>query len=181
MTRTERAAFPRALVKDRSASVPFIPQFIPLTSDRHISKNGLDNSLRKSGGGAHNWGSTLDQEDGDYADDVQYDAEASTNITVGDALPERTKDRRESVSTSSEQNDEDKEKAIAFRAKALKDGSRESSSNMHCHLDSNEWHALTCLFHHPFILYDVADMFPSLIVDLGSIARTSVAVSTSPK
>lgn len=40
MTRTERAAFPRALFRDRSES-----------------KSGLDKSLRKSGGGNHNWGS----------------------------------------------------------------------------------------------------------------------------
>ena len=40
MTRTARAAFPRAIIKDRSES-----------------KTGLDKSLRKNGAGYHNWGS----------------------------------------------------------------------------------------------------------------------------
>jgi len=40
MTRTARAAFPRAIIKDRSES-----------------KSGLDKSLRKNGAGHHNWGS----------------------------------------------------------------------------------------------------------------------------
>jgi hypothetical protein len=40
MTRTERSAFPRAIVKDR-----------------HESKTGQDRSMRKNGGGQHNWGS----------------------------------------------------------------------------------------------------------------------------
>lgn len=44
MTRTERAAFPRALMRDRSES-----------------KSGLDKSLRKGGSGHHNWGSILDE------------------------------------------------------------------------------------------------------------------------
>ncbi|KIJ64697.1 hypothetical protein HYDPIDRAFT_175275 [Hydnomerulius pinastri MD-312] len=44
MTRTERSAFPRALVRDRSES-----------------KSGLDKSLRKGGGGHHNWGSLADE------------------------------------------------------------------------------------------------------------------------
>ena len=44
MTRTERAVFPRALMKDRSEA-----------------RNGLDSSLRKGGAGAHNWGSLEDE------------------------------------------------------------------------------------------------------------------------
>ena len=44
MTRTERAAYPRALVRDRSQS-----------------KSGLDNSIRKGGSGRHNWGSLDDE------------------------------------------------------------------------------------------------------------------------
>lgn len=43
MTRTSRAAFPRALQRDRSES-----------------KSGLDKSLRKGGSGQHNWGSIVD-------------------------------------------------------------------------------------------------------------------------
>lgn len=44
MTRTERATSPRALLKDRSEA-----------------RNGYDNSLRKGGAGAHNWGSLDDE------------------------------------------------------------------------------------------------------------------------
>lgn len=44
MTRTERAAYPRALVRDRSQS-----------------KSGLDNHIRKGGGGRHNWGSIANE------------------------------------------------------------------------------------------------------------------------
>lgn len=45
MTRTERATFPRALIRDRSES-----------------KSGLDKSLRKGGSGLYNWGSIHDEE-----------------------------------------------------------------------------------------------------------------------
>lgn len=44
MTRTERAGFPRALLRDRSES-----------------KSGLDKSVRKNGSGQHNWGSINDE------------------------------------------------------------------------------------------------------------------------
>ena len=44
MTRTARAAYPRAVIKDRSES-----------------RNGSDPSMRKAGAGHHNWGS-LDHE-----------------------------------------------------------------------------------------------------------------------
>jgi hypothetical protein len=44
MTRTERSAFPRAVIKDRSES-----------------RSGLNKALRKNGGGQHNWGSLADE------------------------------------------------------------------------------------------------------------------------
>lgn len=44
MTRTARAAYPRAVIKDRSES-----------------RNGLESSIRKSGAGHHNWGSLADE------------------------------------------------------------------------------------------------------------------------
>lgn len=44
MTRTARAAYPRAVIKDRSES-----------------RSGLDPSIRKSGAGHHNWGSLADE------------------------------------------------------------------------------------------------------------------------
>jgi len=44
MTRTARAAYPRAVIKDRSES-----------------RTGLDPSIRKSGAGPHNWGSIAEE------------------------------------------------------------------------------------------------------------------------
>jgi len=44
MTRTARATYPRAVIKDRSES-----------------RSGLDASMRKSGAGHHNWGSIADE------------------------------------------------------------------------------------------------------------------------
>jgi hypothetical protein len=44
MTRTERAVFPRAIIKDR-----------------HLNRSGLDRSLRKEGAGPHNWGRPEDE------------------------------------------------------------------------------------------------------------------------
>ncbi|KAF8816315.1 hypothetical protein BYT27DRAFT_7184153, partial [Phlegmacium glaucopus] len=44
LTRTARAAYPRAVIKDRSES-----------------RSGLDLSIRKSGAGHHNWGSLADE------------------------------------------------------------------------------------------------------------------------
>ena len=46
MTRTARAAYPRAVLKDRSES-----------------RSGLDSSIRKDGAGQHNWGSIADERD----------------------------------------------------------------------------------------------------------------------
>ena len=46
MTRTARAAYPRAVLKDRSES-----------------RSGLDPSIRKHGAGQHNWGSLADEQE----------------------------------------------------------------------------------------------------------------------
>ena len=46
MTRTARATYPRAVLKDRSES-----------------RSGLDPSIRKDGAGQHNWGSIADERD----------------------------------------------------------------------------------------------------------------------
>lgn len=64
MTRTERAMFPRAIIKDRyrvfhmSYIVYNLFLFVFFRSE---SKSGLDKSLRKAGGGPHNWGSLRDE------------------------------------------------------------------------------------------------------------------------
>ncbi|KAG9002603.1 hypothetical protein FRB90_011357 [Tulasnella sp. 427] len=124
MTRTERAAFPRAVAKDR-----------------HVSKSGMDKSLRKSGGGAHNWGSAMDAYDDaelydrgldeeELAPAVASNAQASSSSDVGSSPKDR---RRSSVSASSTEehanlNNDDKEKALAFRKRALSKGDIDLSS-----------------------------------------------------
>lgn len=73
MTRTERAAFPRAVVKDRSES-----------------KSGLDKSIRKGGAGQHNWGRLSDErdlEDAGLADEEMDFAQAQEEDKTG-SLPE---------------------------------------------------------------------------------------------
>ncbi|KAJ7914413.1 hypothetical protein B0H13DRAFT_2659205 [Mycena leptocephala] len=58
MTRTSRSASLRSVLKDRSES-----------------KTGLNNNLRKNGGGAHNWGSLENERDLEFAgiDDGQQE------------------------------------------------------------------------------------------------------------
>lgn len=60
MTRTERAIFPRAVLKDRSES-----------------RTGLDKSIRKHGAGPHNWGRLEDERDLEEAafEDEQFEEE----------------------------------------------------------------------------------------------------------
>ncbi|KAG8919487.1 hypothetical protein FRC02_001606 [Tulasnella sp. 418] len=118
MARTERAVHPRAIIKDRSES-----------------KSGMDKSMRKGGAGAHNWGSAHDQFDVEYYDEI--DAEAPKDAARGhhakvvasehdvEDAEESPKGRRSSVSTTSTGavsniTDEEREKALAFRTKALK-------------------------------------------------------------
>lgn len=66
MTRTERAAYPRAINRDRSES-----------------RTGLDSSLRKRGAGGHNWGSLDDEQflEASAMDDESLELEAEeTNV-----------------------------------------------------------------------------------------------------
>lgn len=49
MTRTARAAYPRAVLRDRSES-----------------RSGLDTSVRKDGAGQHNWGSIANERQLEY-------------------------------------------------------------------------------------------------------------------
>lgn len=67
MTRTARASYPRAVVKDRSAN-----------------RSGVDNyNMRKDGGGQHNWGKLTDERDLEFAamDDNELAPEESTQAT----------------------------------------------------------------------------------------------------
>lgn len=70
MTRTERAAYPRALNRDRSES-----------------RTGLDPSIRKGGAGNHNWGSLADEgrlEAGAYDDEDMELAQEEMESNLGD-------------------------------------------------------------------------------------------------
>ncbi|KAL0579194.1 hypothetical protein V5O48_002816 [Marasmius crinis-equi] len=98
MTRTERSAFPRAINRDRS-----------------LSKSGMEKSLRKDGGGAHNWGRLEDEMDLEYAamdDDIREDDEGSSDAADKAAL----------ASPSSSMTEEEIEAAKQFRKHAFKKG-----------------------------------------------------------
>jgi hypothetical protein len=98
MTRTERAAFPRALMRDRSES-----------------KSGLDKSLRKGGSGHHNWGSILDE---------NYLEEAAVNDEQQALAAEQDRrdsfDKHASKRRSNSLTEEEKQSARQFRRTALK-------------------------------------------------------------
>lgn len=81
MTRTARAAYPRAVLKDRSES-----------------RSGLDTSIRKDGAGQHNWGSIADEQhlesaalEDEMADERMYEEErkldALNSPTVSGIIP----------------------------------------------------------------------------------------------
>ncbi|KAF4613257.1 hypothetical protein D9613_010969 [Agrocybe pediades] len=135
MTRTSRATYPRALVKDA-----------------HESRSGLDNGLRKQGAGHHNWGSLADERDLETQalDDENVEEEEDTT-TGAAASASANAERSRSLSPSqgkpelprstSGMTEEEIEKARQLRKNAFK---------------------------------------KSGDIDLGSIARSSVAVSTSP-
>lgn len=97
-------------------------------SCRSISKTGMDKSIRKNGGGAHNWGTPGDLDESEIFDNFDEDTVPPAQATANADSP--IKDRRGSVSTASTSSysEEDKEKAIAFRTKAFKDGSGTSLS-----------------------------------------------------
>jgi len=88
MTRTERSINPRAVIKDRSES-----------------KSGLDKSVRKNGGGPHNWGN-LSDERAAMEDEIEENEQ-------------QTRARQGSVSSITE---DDREQARSFRKGALKGG-----------------------------------------------------------
>ncbi|KAG6337005.1 hypothetical protein ID866_2065 [Astraeus odoratus] len=102
MTRTERASFPRALVRDRSQS-----------------KSGLDSSLRKGGGGYHNWGSIADEgylEAAAWEDGARELAEESKSNDSGD----KGKPPKPAIGRTSSLSEEDVEQAKQIRKNALK-------------------------------------------------------------
>lgn len=125
MTRTARASFPRAIVKDRSES-----------------KSGHDKRLRKDGGGPHGWGRLSDESKLEaaalYDEQLEFSAEEnasqfegefifnftaydllnSSHIALGDVG--KPVQIQRSVSASSSISEEDLENARKFRKNALK-------------------------------------------------------------
>jgi len=111
MTRTERAAYPRAVERDRSES-----------------KSGIDKSIRKGGGGAHNWGSIEDEQrferEGSLDElrelrEEERDREDGEEEEVGDVgVTERQPDRAGAISGGLSPQELDKAKAL--RKHALK-------------------------------------------------------------
>ncbi|KAG1740452.1 uncharacterized protein EDB91DRAFT_1082007 [Suillus paluster] len=102
MTRTERAGFPRALLRDRSES-----------------KSGLDKSVRKNGGGQHNWGSINDErylEAAALADEEEEELEeATTNQQRNNSIPKKPVQKRANSFT-----EEERQSARQIRKNVLK-------------------------------------------------------------
>lgn len=127
MTRTARAAFPRALVKDRSESK---------------SGHRDDKHVRKDGAGAHGWGSLADEKELEEAalNDELLDFYGDDSSKPSEVIEIGKNSALESSASSSSTSGEELESAKEFRKNALKGKG----------------------------------------IDLAAIARTSVAVSTSP-
>lgn len=102
MTRTERAGFPRALLRDRSES-----------------KSGLDKSVRKNGGGQHNWGSINDErylEAAALADEEEEFEEDTTDQQRNNSVHKKPKLEKRANSFT----EEERESARQIRKNALK-------------------------------------------------------------
>ena len=152
MTRTERATFPRALIRDRSES-----------------KSGLDKSLRKGGGGTHNWGSIADEgyleaaalEDEQESLSAEQDRRDSRAFITAIDCPvahfSSAVEKHPSERRSNSLTEEDKRLARNFRKTALK------GQGHPCSIDES-----------------LVFLTPLVDIDLSAIARTSAAVSTSP-
>ncbi|OCH94660.1 hypothetical protein OBBRIDRAFT_831701 [Obba rivulosa] len=102
MTRTERAAYPRAIIKDHSEP-----------------KNGMDRHIPKGGAGPYNWGSLEHErelEEGALLDEEREFEDAGVN-------PPLQEEVEEAVTTTSRSNsvsEQDIRAARQFRKKALK-------------------------------------------------------------
>ncbi|KAG2134782.1 hypothetical protein DEU56DRAFT_808535 [Suillus clintonianus] len=102
MTRTERAGFPRALLRDRSES-----------------KSGLDKSVRKNGSGQHNWGSINDErylEAAALADEEEEFEGDTTDQQLNNSVHKKPKLEKRANSFT----EEERESARQIRKNALK-------------------------------------------------------------
>jgi len=102
MTRTARAAFPRALVKDRSES-----------------KSGHDKHVRKDGAGAHGWGALANEKELEDAALNDEQNELHEDYEDEDVEIEKS-DVLERTASSSSTSGEELESAKEFRKHALK-------------------------------------------------------------
>ncbi|KAJ3722542.1 hypothetical protein EV361DRAFT_893868 [Lentinula raphanica] len=99
MTRTARATYPRAALKDRSQS-----------------RSGMDKSLKKDGAGRANWGKLGEVEYDDAEYDEDFQEEVTQNLDASEAGSESSMTSEPKHSLSSE---EEIEAARAFRKQAL--------------------------------------------------------------
>lgn len=150
MTRTERATFPRALIRDRSES-----------------KSGLDKSFRKGGGGNHNWGSIADEgyleaaalDDEEQSLATEQESRGSCALSSSLIIPSLTFPKSTSLLPREATTPPPKTRSVLQPAL----GRPLSRAKVHsCH------RSISCL------LMTIPD------IDLSAIARTSGAVSTSP-
>ncbi|KAJ7337658.1 hypothetical protein DFH08DRAFT_1082812 [Mycena albidolilacea] len=112
MTRTARSASLRSILKDRSES-----------------KTGLNNNLRKNGGGAHNWGSLENERDLEFAgiDDGQQELDEATVDDNDDSLSSHSDEatsykKAGATSPVLELSEEDIATARKVRMNAFKNG-----------------------------------------------------------
>ncbi|KAJ7206559.1 hypothetical protein GGX14DRAFT_637602 [Mycena pura] len=136
MTRTSRSASLRSVLKDRSEN-----------------KTGVSGTLRKNGGGAHNWGSLENERDLEFAgiDDGQAELDIDEH--------EREVEREESDDGSSSTSGPDELMAIKKPASPILELSEEEIA---------------------FARKVRMNAFKGDSVDLAAIARTSAALSSSP-
>ncbi|KEP46352.1 putative peptidyl-prolyl isomerase D (cyclophilin D) [Rhizoctonia solani 123E] len=106
MTRTERSAHPRAVLKDRSEA-----------------RNGMDKSMKK-GGAAGGWGTLQDEiEVGhDNYDENEARDEVGDNMTTSSGLSDARKSPEMPRRASITMTDEEKRGAKEFRTGAFKNG-----------------------------------------------------------
>ncbi|KIK67852.1 hypothetical protein GYMLUDRAFT_36638 [Collybiopsis luxurians FD-317 M1] len=106
MTRTSRAAFPRAILKDRQ------------------SRSGLSNDMKKGGAGTHNWGKLgeieIDQNDFEYDSEGGL-AEMSNRSTASDGAEQIPAPRQRSTSVP---NEKEIQAAKQLRKNALNGGGK---------------------------------------------------------
>ncbi|KAJ3785069.1 hypothetical protein GGU11DRAFT_808488 [Lentinula aff. detonsa] len=99
MTRTARATYPRAALKDRSQS-----------------RSGMDKSLKKDGAGRGNWGKLgeVEYDDAEYDEEVQEKVIENLDASEAGSEASSSSDLKHSISS-----DEEIEAARAFRKQAM--------------------------------------------------------------